>query len=600
MVSPGLKAIQGTVGMLAGPLGFLGLSVSMKKFVDASNESEVASKRLSRAVGDEGTALALEEYATQLQKSLGISDEAVKNAATLGAQFGLTEQQIRDSIAASADLSVALGGDLQSNMEALLRAAETGQSRALKPLGISLDDTGSKSKNLAIILDQLNKKIGDDAETAANTGAGSMARFGESFGEFGEKIGGVLTQFITPTLDVLTKIIDKLSENIGNSPIEIQIQKIESQIKNLQATSDRATKDGFLGWLTGGDTSAQKAKEEISRLTVELEKLKKSLEKPKVETKGGDDRSQSAIDAAKKAAEEKKKIADKEQKEFLELQEKGRQDDADAQFKSDQEMMNADVDRLQKKREDAKSATDDIEGFFKSMATSSLDAWSGGLDKMGEQLAGFLIGSVKAWVATEIGKMIASTFFTAGTSLAAVPVAAAAGATATAAISAALPFEQGGIVPGNSFQGDHIPARVNSGEMVLTRQDQSSLMNIIHSGEVPVASQSPKTIERVNENPAKIQAPQKIEGFIEERVTQQPVQKFEKGGIVAGDSFTGDKVPARMNSGEIVLTRNDQSALMKMIRSGGNGGQNVVVNVDGAQLARVLAKSNSKIQRGMG
>ncbi len=49
---------------------------------------------------------------------------------------------------------------------------------------------------------------------------------------------------------------------------------------------------------------------------------------------------------------------------------------------------------------------------------------------------------------------------------------------ARAANVAGIGFETGGIVPGTSFTGDNVAANVNSGEMVLTRQQQSQLFNM--------------------------------------------------------------------------------------------------------------------------
>lgn len=43
-------------------------------------------------------------------------------------------------------------------------------------------------------------------------------------------------------------------------------------------------------------------------------------------------------------------------------------------------------------------------------------------------------------------------------------------------------FAQGGIVPGTDYYGDHVPAMMNSGEMVLTRGQQGALWNAIESG----------------------------------------------------------------------------------------------------------------------
>ena len=55
-----------------------------------------------------------------------------------------------------------------------------------------------------------------------------------------------------------------------------------------------------------------------------------------------------------------------------------------------------------------------------------------------------------------------------------------------AAVQASKPqapqFEQGGIVPGSSYTGDNVLARVNSGEMVLNQQQQAQLFNQANGG----------------------------------------------------------------------------------------------------------------------
>jgi hypothetical protein len=45
-------------------------------------------------------------------------------------------------------------------------------------------------------------------------------------------------------------------------------------------------------------------------------------------------------------------------------------------------------------------------------------------------------------------------------------------------------FQDGGIVPGSSFSGDRVVARVNSGEAILTREQQQRLLNIADGSEV--------------------------------------------------------------------------------------------------------------------
>lgn len=43
-------------------------------------------------------------------------------------------------------------------------------------------------------------------------------------------------------------------------------------------------------------------------------------------------------------------------------------------------------------------------------------------------------------------------------------------------------FEQGGIVPGSSFTGDNVLAKVNSGEMILNQEQQAQLFNVANGG----------------------------------------------------------------------------------------------------------------------
>ena len=46
-------------------------------------------------------------------------------------------------------------------------------------------------------------------------------------------------------------------------------------------------------------------------------------------------------------------------------------------------------------------------------------------------------------------------------------------------------------------------------------------------------------------------------------------EKFESGGIVGGTSFSGDKVVAHVNSGEMILNREQQTRLFDMANYGG-------------------------------
>ena len=75
--------------------------------------------------------------------------------------------------------------------------------------------------------------------------------------------------------------------------------------------------------------------------------------------------------------------------------------------------------------------------------------------------------------------------------------------------------------------------------------------------------------------------------------------KFANGGIVGGSSFSGDKVPALVNSGEMILNAGQQSNLFSLLNSGGGatGGGEVTFKIDGTQLIGVLNNHNRKMNK---
>ena len=78
-------------------------------------------------------------------------------------------------------------------------------------------------------------------------------------------------------------------------------------------------------------------------------------------------------------------------------------------------------------------------------------------------------------------------------------------------------------------------------------------------------------------------------------LTALATQPFAEGGIVGGTSFKGDKVYARLNSGEMVLNGRQQANLFNMINNGGLiGGGKVTFEIKGRELVGVLNNYNNK------
>ena len=82
------------------------------------------------------------------------------------------------------------------------------------------------------------------------------------------------------------------------------------------------------------------------------------------------------------------------------------------------------------------------------------------------------------------------------------------------------------------------------------------------------------------------------------RIASQKKPSFQDGGIVPGNSFSGDNVQANVNSGEVILNRQQQAETLFAIANGaggaGGGQREIVVNtsvqVDGTEIARAVSR----------
>ena len=70
--------------------------------------------------------------------------------------------------------------------------------------------------------------------------------------------------------------------------------------------------------------------------------------------------------------------------------------------------------------------------------------------------------------------------------------------------------------------------------------------------------------------------------------------KFAKGGIIGGNSYSGDKQMARVNSGEMILNKHQQGMLFNAINSGKLGGGNVTFRLRGTELIGCINNEMSK------
>lgn len=79
------------------------------------------------------------------------------------------------------------------------------------------------------------------------------------------------------------------------------------------------------------------------------------------------------------------------------------------------------------------------------------------------------------------------------------------------------------------------------------------------------------------------------------------IPKFATGGIVGGNSYNGDMVTARVNSGEMILNGGQQKSLFDMANGGGgNGGGTLTTKLVGSDMLIMLERAGNKRNRNRG
>ena len=78
------------------------------------------------------------------------------------------------------------------------------------------------------------------------------------------------------------------------------------------------------------------------------------------------------------------------------------------------------------------------------------------------------------------------------------------------------------------------------------------------------------------------------------------IPKFEFGGVVGGNSYTGDKILARVNSGELILNKKQQDVIYGAMHDGANKIQlaPAEVRIKGRDLVGIL-NQEAKLNRRM-
>lgn len=217
-----------------------------KEAIDAFVESEATANKLTFAItqiGGESKVMVdkLIEQSERIQKDSIFSKDAVQQAQTALATFGLTGEQIEKLLPQITDLASASGTDLATATDRVIQGLN-GQTRGLKEVGIAFKDTGSKTENLAILTEKLTKFQGASA-TAMETTDGKLKRLKNTYQEFKDWIGGFLIEAGSGLLDFLdvltgkTTILDQALSKLNKHDQDQADEIVQNQIKIIEANN---------------------------------------------------------------------------------------------------------------------------------------------------------------------------------------------------------------------------------------------------------------------------------------------------------------------------------------------------------------------------
>lgn len=142
---------------------------------------------------------------------------------------------------------------------------------------------------------------------------------------------------------------------------------------------------------------------------------------------------------------------------------------------------------------------------------------------------------------------------------------------------------------------------LKAGETAAVKKDTAAKLTNAVAGRLEASADAQSSIAGATKSGAKLPFPANLvaiaAGVGAVLAALASMSKFAKGGIVGGSSSVGDKNIIRANSGEMILTKGQQSTLFNAIKSGNlGGGGNVQFKIKGTDLIGVINNTNSKMR----
>jgi hypothetical protein len=549
-----------TKGVALGNLvstGILGIAGSIKTFVagsvSAAQQQEDALNKLSQALKVSGSfsqaaVRDFEAFASALQKTSLFGDEVVLGQLAIAKSFGATNEQAKQLVQAAANLSATFGGSLEERVQQLGKTLSGTAGR----LGQFIPELQALTQNQLAAgnaIDVVNKKFAGAAANELNTFSGRVTALTNAVSDFQEELGAFVTQGpavinIVKTLQSGFEAFTTVTRNarkalaIGLTPIEEERSKLKELRDELNNVSDAIKQRQQFA--AAAAAQGNLAREQVFlKQAADLEKRRNEIIAQRTQIRAGirvegeQAKAESSQQKSPAVAIGEKELAERARINQLLLQQQAEFDASQSELKIQSQALTAEertlefenllnfefqkieaireaelakaqlitdtsARKLEIERVNQKADLETQKAFNKNKVALSQSLTQAELREQQLRLtaannflnAGLAIakeGSL-AQKALAITQATINTFLAANqvladplTPIALKPALAAsfvALGLANVARIAGAKFADGGIVGGTSFQGDRVPALLNSREMVLNMSQQRELFDI--------------------------------------------------------------------------------------------------------------------------
>jgi hypothetical protein len=178
---------------------------SVKAAIEDQKGQALLANSLRNTVGATDEAIAsVEAYIDRMQRALGVADTELRPALSKLAGITGNLAQAQGLLSVALDLSAGATVSLDSAVSAIQKAYQ-GNFKALKNMGVKIDEATMKSKDFGKVLDILSKQFKGSAEVRAATFEYRMKRLGIAFDEAKETLGNALLPTVEKFFQLLTQ-----------------------------------------------------------------------------------------------------------------------------------------------------------------------------------------------------------------------------------------------------------------------------------------------------------------------------------------------------------------------------------------------------------